>query len=171
MVQRARLAGMQIDTDLDVALTARGHIFFATLDGFENLDLLEDAQDGVNVGFLHLSDDAVDVPAGYYVVRFDVNGDASRPPEERDAVAVLISDRGDSFRLPLVIDVDPNPERGPRKGLSTEGGNLRNQIDSGLRFGRLLPNPLYERLARTAFRPSRPISRTAGDQRVQTPAR
>ena len=43
-----------------------------------------------------------------------------RNPEE--AVGSFINSSGEVFTFPLELMDDPNPERGPRKGLTSEGG-------------------------------------------------
>lgn len=121
MALRARLAGVRIGADLNVALTAHGHVFFAPLAGFDVRNLLEDARDGVDIGFMYLSDDDAEAPAGFYLVRVVVDGDASQPARERSALAWLVGKDGESFRVPVAINPDLNPERGPRTGLTTEG--------------------------------------------------
>jgi len=40
---------------------------------------------------------------------------------EGSALAWLIGEDGDSFCVPVTINPDLNPERGPRIGLTTEG--------------------------------------------------
>ena len=63
--------GVKIDTDIDVVLTEHSDIVYATVDGFEELDLRKAAQDGANVGFLYLRN-VWDVPEGFYVMRIVV---------------------------------------------------------------------------------------------------
>jgi hypothetical protein len=120
MAFRARLAGVRIGADLHVGLTARGHVFFAPLADSDERTLLEDAGRGVNIGFMYLSDDTDEAPAGYYLVRVAADGDATRPAGERSALAWLIGEDGDSFPVPVAVNPDPNSERGPGLSLTTE---------------------------------------------------
>jgi hypothetical protein len=58
----------------------------------------------------------VGLPDDYY--RLHVVVDLNRPEE---AVFSFINSRGEAFDFPLEVMEDPHPDRGARKGLTTEG--------------------------------------------------
>jgi hypothetical protein len=130
----AARAGVTIDTDVDVLRTARGDVFYATIDGFEQIDLRIDARDGVDVGFLFVRG-AAHLPVGFYVMQIVID-----PERLQDAFAWLIDARGNRFFMPLEVTTDPHPERGPRKVLTSEGGPASAVVRPGIGIGDLVVN-------------------------------
>jgi hypothetical protein len=115
MQNEARRVGLTIDTDIDVLIEANSHMLLATIDGFENI-VLEEGLNEFDVGFAGVAG-IEGLPDGYYRLHYLV--DLSQP---EDAIALLINSRGEFFTRALTIAEDPHPERGARKGLTSEGG-------------------------------------------------
>ena len=117
MQTEARAVGLVIDTDIDVLVsTATSHVLLATLDGFENIVIDENGPNEFDWGFAKVGG-IEGLPDDYYRLHIVVD---LRIPEE--AVGSFINSRGEVFTFPLELVDDPNPERGTRKSLTSEGG-------------------------------------------------
>src|SRR5262245_42076880 len=116
MQDQARRVGLTIDTDIDVLIEANSHLFLATIDGFENIVLEDEGLNEFDFGFAGVAG-IEGLPDGYYRLHYLV--DLSQP---ENAVVLLINSRGEVFTRALEIAPDPHPERGARKGLTSEGG-------------------------------------------------
>jgi hypothetical protein len=116
MQNEARRVGLTIDTDIDVLVEATSHLLLATLDGFEDIVLDDTGLNEFDWGFANVAG-IEGLPDGYY--RLHVVVDFNRLEE---AVGSFINSRGEAFDYPLQVIEDPDPDRGPRKSLTTEGG-------------------------------------------------
>jgi hypothetical protein len=116
MQNEARAVGLRIDTDVDTLVEANSHVLLATIEGFENI-VLEEGLNEFDFGFAGVGG-IEGLPDGFYRLHYLV--DLGQP---ENAVVLLISPRG-TFTYPVEIAPDPNPERGTRKGLASEGGTL-----------------------------------------------
>jgi hypothetical protein len=116
MQNEARSVGLRIDTDIDVLVEATGHMLLATIDGFENIVLDDTGPNEFDWGFANVAG-IEGIPDDYY--RLHIVVDLNRPEE---AVGSFINSRGEAFDSPLQVMEDPDPDRGPRKGLNIEGG-------------------------------------------------
>jgi hypothetical protein len=116
MQNEARAVGLRIDTDIDVLVEAKSHLLLATLDGFEDIVLDDTGLNEFDWGFANVAG-IEGLPDGYY--RLHVVVDFNRLEE---AVGSFINSRGEAFDYPLQVIEDPDPDRGPRKSLTTEGG-------------------------------------------------
>lgn len=114
MQNEARRVGLTIDTDIDVLVEAERHVLLATIDGFENI-VLEEGRNEFDSGFVGVAGIQT-LPDGFYRMHYVV--DLEHP---EDAVVSLINSRGETFTYALEVADDPHPDRGPRKGLTTEG--------------------------------------------------
>jgi len=112
----ARAGGLSIDTDVDALVEATGEVVLATIDGFENIVLDDTGLNEFDWGFAGVVGIA-GLPDGFYRLHYIV--DLSQP---ENAIALLINSLGEVFTFPLAVMDDPHPERGPRKGLTSEGG-------------------------------------------------
>jgi len=119
MQSEARAVGLVIDTDIDVQVsTATSHVLLATIDGFENIVLEDTGLNEFDFGFAGVA--GIDgLPEGYYRLHYLV--DLGHPD---DAIVLLINSQGQVFTYAVEIADDPHPDRGPRKGLTSEGGAL-----------------------------------------------
>jgi hypothetical protein len=115
MQTEARRVGLTIDTDIDVLIEANSHVLLATIDGFENI-VLEEGLNEFDFAFAGVAG-IEGLPDGYYRLHYLI--DLSQP---ENAIVLLINSRGQVFTYPLEIAPDPHPERGTRKGLTSEGG-------------------------------------------------
>ena len=116
MQNEARRVGLTIDTDIDVLLEeANSHVFLATIDGFENI-VLEEGLNEFDFGFAGVAG-VEGLPDGYYRLHYLV--DLAQPD---NAIVFLINSLGQVFTYALAIADDPHPERGARKGLTSEEG-------------------------------------------------
>jgi hypothetical protein len=120
MQTEARAVGLRIDTDIDVLVEATSHMLLATIDGFENIVLDDTGLNEFDWGFANVAG-IEGLPDDYY--RLHIVVDLNRPEE---AVGSFINSRGEAFDYPLEVMEDPHPERGPRKGLTVEGGALHS---------------------------------------------
>jgi hypothetical protein len=116
MQNEARAVGLRIDTDIDVLVESSSHLLLATIDGFEDIVLDDTGLNEFDWGFANVAG-IEGLPDGYY--RLHVVVDLNRPEE---AVGSFINSRGEAFDYPLEVIEDPDPDRGPRKSLTTEGG-------------------------------------------------
>jgi hypothetical protein len=116
MQNEARAVGLRIDTDIDVLVEAGGHLLLATIDGFEDIVLDDTGLNEFDWGFANVAG-IEGLPDDYY--RLHIVVDLSQP---EDAIALLINLQGEIFTRALEIAADPHPERGARKGLTSEGG-------------------------------------------------
>ena len=116
MQDEARRVGLTIDTDIDVLIEATSHLFLATIDGFENIVLEEEGLNEFDFSFAGVAG-IKGLPDGYYRLHYLI--DLSQP---EDAMVLLINARGEVFTRALEVADDPHPERGARKGLTSEGG-------------------------------------------------
>jgi hypothetical protein len=115
MQDQARRVGLTIDTDIDVLVEANSHVLLATIEGFENI-VLEDGPNEFDFSFAGVAG-IEGLPDDYYRLHYVV--DLSQP---EDAMVFLINSRGEVFTREIEIARDPHPERGARKGLTSEGG-------------------------------------------------
>jgi len=115
MQSEARAVGLVIDTDIDVLVRASDHVLLATIDGFENI-VLKDGLNEFDFGLAGVGG-IEGLPDGFYRLHYLV--DLSKP---EDAIVLLINSQGEVFTYAVGIRDDPHPERGPRKGLTSEGG-------------------------------------------------
>jgi hypothetical protein len=123
MQNEARAVRLIIDTDIDVLLkTATSHVLLATIDGFEDIVLDENGLNEFDFAFAGVGG-IEGLPDGYYRLHYIID---LRTPE--DAVVLLINSMGEVFTYPLEVMEDPHPERGPRKGLTSEGGTLEPSV-------------------------------------------
>ena len=118
MQNEARAVGLRIDTDIDVLVESSSHVLLATIDGFEDIVLDDTGLNEFDWGFAGVAG-IEELPDGYY--RLHIVVDLNRPEE---AVGSFINSRGKPFDYPLEVREDPDPDRGPRKGVTTEGGAL-----------------------------------------------
>jgi hypothetical protein len=128
MQDEARRVGLRIDTDIDVLVEANSHLFLATIEGFENIVLEDEGLNEFDFGFVGVAG-SERLPDGYYRLHYVV--DLSQP---EDALALLINSRGEVFTYSVEIALDPHPERGPRKGVTSQGGTflaLNTALPSG----------------------------------------
>jgi len=117
MQTEARAVGLRIDTDIDVLVSsATSRVLLATIDGFENIVLDPTGPNEFDWGFAYVAG-IEGLPDDYYRLHTVVD---FRTPEE--AVGSFINSRGEVFTFPLELVDDPNPERGTRKSLTSEGG-------------------------------------------------
>ena len=116
MQNQARRVGLTIDTDIDVLVGASSHVLLATIDGFENIRLDENGPNEFDFGFVNLTG-FESIPDGYYRMHYVVD---FRFPEQ--AVVLLINSLGQVFTYPIEMIDETHPERGARKGLTSEGG-------------------------------------------------
>jgi hypothetical protein len=114
MQNEARRVGLTIDTDIDVLVKTESHVPLATIDGFENI-VLQNGPNEFDAGFVGVAG-IEGLPDGFYRMHYVV--DLERP---EDALMLLIDSRGETFTYALEVAEDPHPERGARKGLTTEG--------------------------------------------------
>lgn len=115
MQNEARRVGLTIDTDIDVLVEANSHLLLATIEGFENI-VLEEGLNEFDFGFAGVAG-IEGLPDGYYRLHYLV--DLSQP---ENAIVFLINSLGQVFTYPVEIADDPNPERGARRGVASEGG-------------------------------------------------
>src|SRR5262249_47965369 len=115
MQNEAHRVGLMIDTDIDVPIATNSHVLVATVDGFENI-VLEDGLNEFDFGFAGVAG-IEGLPDGFYRLHYLV--DLGQP---ENAIVFLINSLGQVFTYPLEVADDPNPERGARKGLTSEGG-------------------------------------------------
>jgi hypothetical protein len=113
--------GLTIDTDIDVLVKANSHVFLATIDGFENI-VLEEGLNEFDFGFAGVAG-LTGLPDGYYRLHYIV--DLSQP---ENALVLLINSVGQIFTRPLEVAPDPHPERGQRKGLTSERGAVATAV-------------------------------------------
>jgi hypothetical protein len=118
LTQAARAVRLRIDTDIDVLLEARSHVFLATIDGFEDIVLDDTGLNEFDWGFANVAG-IEGLPDDYY--RLHIVVDLTRPEE---AVGSFINSRGEAFDYPLEVMEDQHPDLGPRKSLTIEGGTL-----------------------------------------------
>jgi hypothetical protein len=114
MQNEARRVGLTIDTDIDVLVKTESHVLLATIDGFENI-VLEEGRNEFDFGFVGVAG-IKRLPDGFYRTHYVI--DLENP---EDAVVSLINSRGETFTYALEVADDPHPDRGARKGLTTEG--------------------------------------------------
>lgn len=123
MQSEARAVGLRIDTDIDVLVsTATSHVLLATIDGFENIVLEDTGLNEFDWGFAGVAG-IEGLPDDYY--RLHCLVDLTRP---EDAVVFSINSTGQIFTYPIEVMDDPHPERGPRKGLTSETGTVFGAI-------------------------------------------
>jgi hypothetical protein len=127
MQSEAHRVGLRIDTDIDVLIEANSHVFLATIEGFENI-VLEEGLNEFDFGFAGVAgiEGLLD---GYYRLHYLV--DLAQP---ENAIVSLINSLGEVFTYALEVADDPHPERGARKGLTSEGGapvELAAHVHSG----------------------------------------
>jgi hypothetical protein len=115
MQNEERAVGLGIDTDMDVLVESRSHLLLATIDGFEDIVLDDTGLNEFDWGFANVAGIRA-LPDDYY--RLHIVVDLNRPEE---AVGSFINSRGEAFDSPLQVMEDPDPDRGPRKGLNIEG--------------------------------------------------
>src|SRR4030095_2009535 len=118
MQNQARRVGLTIDTDIDVLVRASDHVLLATIDGFENIRLDENGPNEFDFGFVNVAG-LGQLPDGYYRMHYVVD---FRFPE--NAVVSLINSQGQVFTYPIEIMDELHPERGARKGLTSEPGTV-----------------------------------------------
>jgi hypothetical protein len=116
--QAARAVRLRIDTDIDVLLEAKSHVYLATLDGFEDIVLDDTGLNEFDWGFANVTG-IEGLPDDYY--RLHIVVDLTRPKE---GVFSFINSRGEAFDYPLEVMEDQHPDLGPRKSLTIEGGTL-----------------------------------------------
>jgi hypothetical protein len=97
-------------------------MLLATIEGFENIILDDTGPNEFDWGFANVAG-IEGVPDDYY--RLHVVVDLSRPEE---AVGSFVNSRGEAFDFPLEVMEDPDPERGPHKGLTIEGLALETAV-------------------------------------------
>jgi hypothetical protein len=114
MQNEARRVGLTIDTDIDVLVKTESHVLLATIDGFENI-VLQNGPNEFDFGFVGVAGIET-LPDGFYRTHYVI--DLEHP---EDAVVLLINSLGQIFTFAVEVDDDPHPERGARKGLTTEG--------------------------------------------------
>src|SRR5262245_50174477 len=83
LTQAARAVRLRIDTDIDVLLEAKSHVYLATLDGFENIVLKDTGLNEFDFGFVGVAG-SERLPDGYYRMHYVV--DLSQP---EDALMLL----------------------------------------------------------------------------------
>ena len=121
MQSEARAVGLVIDTDIDVLLnTATSHFLLATIDGFEKIVLKDTGLNEFDFSFAGVAG-IEGLPDDYYRLHYLV--DLTRPEE---AVVFFINSTGQVFTYPVEVMDDPHPERGSRKGLTSEGGTVES---------------------------------------------
>jgi hypothetical protein len=89
-------------------------VLLATIDGFENI-VLGNGPNEFDFGFVGVAGIET-LPDGFYRMHYVI--DLEHP---EDAVVFLINSRGETFTYALEVADDPHPDRGARKGLTTEG--------------------------------------------------
>jgi hypothetical protein len=114
MQNEARRVGLRIDTDIDVLVKPQSHVLLATIDGFENI-VLQNGPNEFDFGFVGVAGIET-LPDGFYRTHYVI--DLEHP---EDAVVLLINSLGQIFTFAVEVADDPHPERGARKGLTTEG--------------------------------------------------
>jgi hypothetical protein len=114
MQNEARRVGLRIDTDIDVLVKTESHVLLATIDGFEDI-VLENGPNEFDFGFVGVAGIET-LPDGFYRTHYVI--DLEHP---EDAVVLLINSLGQIFTFAVEVADDPHPERGARKGLTTEG--------------------------------------------------
>jgi hypothetical protein len=118
MQNEARAVGLRIDTDVDTVVEPTGHVLMATIDGFENIVLDDTGPNEFDFGFVGVGG-IEGLPDGYYRLHYLV--DLTHP---EDAIVLLINSQGQVFTYPVEVADDSHPERGSRKGLTSEGGTF-----------------------------------------------
>ena len=119
MQSEARAVGLVIDTDIDVLVsTATSHVLLATIDGFETIVLQDTGLNEFDFGFAGVAG-IEGLSDGYYRLHYLID---LRNPDS--AVVLLINSTGQTFTYPIEVMDDPLPERGARKGLTSETGGL-----------------------------------------------
>lgn len=117
MQSEARAVGLRIDTDIDVLVnTVTSHVLLATIDGFENIVLKDTGVNEFDFGFAGVAG-IEGLPDDYYRLHYLV--DLTKPEE---ALVFFINSTGQILTHPVEVMDDPHPERGSRKGLTSEGG-------------------------------------------------